>query len=134
MTIAKALAALETHLLAIAPAISTAFENAAFLPVNGVPYQRVSHLLAKPDDLAYTNDVTQDMGVMQVSLMYPIGKGRGEALTRGAVIRNHFSAAPRQLTNGGVTIYITSTPHVSGGLVDGDRWVIPVSITWTILT
>lgn len=50
--------ALEKRLGALAPALSTAYENSSFTPVNGTPYQRVNLLPATPADLVMGRTLT----------------------------------------------------------------------------
>lgn len=132
MGIQQIQAALENHLLAMAtiPAISTAFENRVFAPVVGQPYQRVSHLLGRPTDHAITCDMVEDKGIMQVTLMYPLDKGRMAAVVRADALRQHF-APPLTLTFGGIKVQVSKTPYVAAGMQDGDRWAVPVSIYWS---
>lgn len=133
MTLSLIKAALEKRLLAITPALATATENNAYTPVTGTPYQRVSHLPNDPVDHAVTLDVTEDRGIFQVSLMYPINAGRVPADTRAQAIRDQFKP-PLILTEGAVRVQILKTPHIAGGFPDGDRWHVPVSISWQVFS
>lgn len=129
MTIALIEAALEDRLLAITPAIATAFENKTFTPVVGTEYQRINHLTNTPVDHAVTLDVTEDRGILQVSLFYPLDKGRVPAKTRAQLIRDQFNP-PLTLTKGSGKVEITRTPSIGSGFADGDRYMVPVSIYW----
>lgn len=120
-------AALETQLNAMAPAIATAWENAEFaVPAPTVPYQRVDLMLATPEN-PETGAGYRELGYMQVTLKYPLNGGPGAAAARAAAIRATF---PKNLalTSGGVVTTISKTPAVSVGVVDGDRWSVPVKI------
>ena len=129
MSIALIQAALEQRLATLTPALATAYENAAFTPVTGTPYQRINMLVNRPVDHAVTLDVTEQRGIFQVTLMYPQGTGRGEAQARSALIANLFKP-PLTLTNGAVKVEINKTTHIAGGMPDGDRWAVPISIYW----
>lgn len=129
MTISLYKAALEKRLLTLTPAIGLATENKTFTPVANTPYQRISHLPNTPVDHAITLDVTEDRGIFQVSLMYPLDGGRVPADTRAQAIRDLFKP-PLVLTEGAAKVQILKTPAIAGGFQDGDRWHVPVSISW----
>lgn len=122
-------AALETRLTTLTPALATAYENIVFTPVTGVPYQRINMLVNRPVDHALTMDVTEERGIFQVSLFYPQGTGRGAAQARADLIKALFKP-PLALINGAVKVELVKTVHVGGGMPDGDRWMVPVSIYW----
>lgn len=122
-------AALEQRLATLTPAMATAYENATFTPVTGTPYQRINMLVNRPVDHAVTMDVTEQRGIFQVSLFYPQGTGRGAAQARAELIKALFKP-PLTLTNGAVKVEINKTVHIGGGMPDGDRWMVPVSIYW----
>lgn len=133
MSITLIEAALEKRLLAITPAIATATENNGYEPVTGTPYQRIHHLTNDPVDHALSLDVTEDRGILQVSLMYPANAGRVPAKARAWLIRNQFKP-PLILTEGAARVQILKTPHIAGGFPDGDRWHVPVSISWQVFS
>ena len=129
MTLFLIQAVLEQRLATLTPAMATAYENATFTPVTGTPYQRINMLVNRPVDHAVTMDVTEQRGIFQVSLFYPQGTGRGFAQARAELIKALFKP-PLTLTNGGVKVEINKTVHIGGGMPDGDRWMVPVSIYW----
>lgn len=133
MSIALIQAALEKRLLSMAPTIATAVENKAFGPVDGVPYQRLHHLLNTPLDMDLERSMVQERGIFQVSLFYPLDAGRLPAMTRAQAIRDHFKPV-LYLTEGAVRVEINDTPKIGGGMPDGDRWHVPVSIPWISFT
>lgn len=122
-------AALEKHLLTLAPAIATAVENKTFTPVTGQPYQRLNHLLNTPRDITIERGLVQELGVFQVSLCYPLDAGRVPAMQRAEAIKALF-AAGLSLYEGAVRVDIERTPSIAGGMVDEDRWMLPVSVYW----
>lgn len=129
MSIAKVRAALETRLGTLTPALSTAYENAAFTPVAGTPYQRVFLLPATPDNEVLGCDYYREIGIFQVSLYYPVNGGPGTAQARAQLLRTHFKRSTT-MTSGGVTTTVSATPAIATAFVDGDRYVIPVSIPY----
>lgn len=130
MSIKETKAALETVLNAITPPLDTAWENSAFVPQDGVPYQKVTHSRAQP----YTPTMDrfrQELGFMQVTLFYPLDKGGADAETRAALIRDTFEKGNRY-TNGGFTIMIYTSPYIMSGSRDEDRWMVPVRIPYFV--
>ena len=129
MTIALIQAALERRLFTLLAPADTAVENKAFTPKTGVPYARIFHLLNNPLDIDLERSTVQERGIFQVSLFYPLDAGRLPAMTRAQQIRELFK--PVQFLNeGAVQVEINNTPRIGGGSPDGDRWHVPVSISW----
>lgn len=122
-------AALEQALEAITPALSTAWENVAFSPpAASVSYQRAVVMFAEPANTECGRS-HQEQGVFKVTLMYPIQLGDAAARARSALVMAAFYRG-RTVTSAGVTVTITKTPYVKGGTVDGDRWAVPIDITF----
>ena len=119
-------AALETALNTMNPALATSWENVAFAPVPGTPYQEVHLLFASPDNATF-GIAHVERGYMQVKLMYPIQIGTSTIAARAELIRTTF-ARGNSFTSGGVTVIIERTPEVSPGSVDGDRFSVPVKV------
>lgn len=113
----------------VTPAIETAYENVAFKPTANTPYQRVEHLRATPENPEMTGSFKRLLGIMQVTLMYPLGKGAGASMDQAALIGAYFKKG-RQITGSGVTVTVDSAPYVMAGTVDGDRWSVPVRIPY----
>jgi hypothetical protein len=128
MSDAKVRAALETRLNAMVPALATAWENSAFMPVTGTPYQRVHVLRAEPENPTY-DSFRRLLGFMQVTLMYPQAEGPGAAEARAELIRAQFPKG-LALANGGVTVTVDKTPYVLAGAEEEDRWVLPVRVPY----
>lgn len=129
MSIRSLRAALEVALNSISPALVTAFENVPFTPTQGTPYQRVNLLRATPENPAIGSGMHRDIGVMQVTLCYPMGPGPQAAETRAEAIRTAF-ARGASLTSGAVTVHITTTPTIGPAYVEADRYCVPVSIRY----
>ncbi len=119
-------AALETALNGMTPALATAWENATFNPTAGTAYQQVNILFAKPFNAEF-GDRHQEMGYMQVKLMYPIQIGTSTVAARAELLRTTFKRG-NTFTSGGVTVMVTETPEVLAGSVEGDRYAVPVKI------
>ena len=120
-------AALETALAAMSPELATAYENVEFdKPIATTPYQKVNILFATPDNLVY-GSTYQEMGIMQVTLMYPIQEGVGDAMARAELLRTTFYRGS-SFTSGGSTAIIHKTPEIGLGFIDGERYSLPVKI------
>lgn len=129
MSIRKIKVALEKR-LKLAPNIpALAYENTPYTPVAGTPYARVDHLTNTPVDHAVSADVVELMGYMNVLLLYPAGNGAGAADLMAQAIQDHFAPA-QELVNGDVSVQIVRTPDIRPGMVDGDRWAVPVRVYW----
>lgn len=126
MSVVAIRAALETALNGMNPTIATAWENVAFTPTPGTPYQQVNVLFAEPENNEYGSR-HREIGYMQVKLMYPLQNGTATAAARAELIRTTFYRGAT-FTSGGVTVVIEKTPEVSPGSVEGDRYTIPVKV------
>lgn len=127
---AKAIrAALEAYLNTMTPALATAPENVNYTPTSGTPFQRINLLRANPENPTIGTTHYRELGVFQVSLHYPMNAGPSPAETRAELVRTHFKRGTT-LTSGGITVTIDGTPTIASGFVDGDRWVVPVSIPY----
>lgn len=121
--------ALETRLLTMTPALSTAFENVAFTPTQGVPYQRANMLPAAPDNTMLGPREWMEIGIFQVTLFYPQGAGSADAQARAEAVREHFKRGTT-LSHSGVTTIITHTPAKAAGFVSGGFYAVPISIRY----
>lgn len=128
MSIANISAALEKKLAALGP-FATAAENVVYAPVNGTPYQILNLLINNPVDHAVNFDINEQRGIFQISLMYPLGVGRGAAQYRAQAISAHFAPA-QDLIEAGTKVEIRQTVKIGQGYEDEGRWRVPVSVYW----
>lgn len=128
MSLAAVRIALETKLNAMS-ALATAWENAPYIPVSGVPYQQVWLLPATPDNPTLGDDYYREQGIFQMTLMYPLQTGPAAAVARAELIRTAFKRGTT-MTSGTVTVIVDRTPEIGIGRVDGDRWAVPVKVRW----
>lgn len=126
MTAIRVRAALETAVLAMSPALSTAMENVPFTPVQGTPYQRVNVLFSEPGNQEYGGNY-QELGYMQLTLFYPLETGSGAANARAELIRQTFKRGA-SFANSGLTVVIERTPEIKAGFNDGSFYVLPVKV------
>ncbi|ULR87392.1 phage tail terminator-like protein [Comamonas sp. B21-038] len=128
MTLSQIKALLEGKLLAMPGVLPTAFENVPFKPPEG-PYQACYHLVNSPVDLGIEGTLTEERGILQITLRYPEGKGRQVTDAMADQLKQHFK--PAQIIQGpGFRIELNKTPTVSSGTPDEGRWTVPVSIFW----
>jgi len=123
-------AALEARLVAIASPLPTQWENVVFTPpTDGSPYQHVDILPASPDNPTLGDGFYRELGLMQITLSYPIGGGSGAVYSKAEAIRAWF---PRglSLTSGGITVQIPRTPAIGPKLPSPDRFVLPISVRY----
>ena len=123
-------AALEARLVAIASPLPTQWENVVFVPpVDGSAFQHVDIMPAAPDNPTLGDGFYRELGLMQITLSYPIGGGSGAAYSKAEAIRAWF---PRglSLTSGGITVHIQRTPAIGPKLPSVDRFVLPISVRW----
>lgn len=126
MSVVKIRAALETALNSMTPSLSVAWENVAFTPVAGTPYQQAAVLFATPENNEF-GARHRETGYMQVKLMYPLSVGTATSAARAELLRTTF-ARGNTFTNGGVSVMINKTPTIRPGNVEGDRWAVAVII------
>lgn len=129
MSIGSVRAALESKLNAITPALATVWENTAYTPITGTPYQRVFLLPADPSNPTVGDKFYREQGIFQITLMYPLQTGAKAAQDRAELIRTAFKRGTSMIS-GSVTVKVEKTPAISPGRVDEDRWSVPVKIRW----
>lgn len=129
MSIVLVRSALQAKLDGMSPSLNTAWENVDYVPVVGIPYQAAYVMPAEPDNPTMGDDYYREQGIFQISLFYPIQVGTAVAEARAELIRTTFKRGV-SMTSGTVTVRINKTPEISPGKVDGDRWHIPVKISW----
>ena len=128
MPLSRIRAALETAVMLITPPIDTVFENTAYQPTTGRPFQQVNLIMAEPDNQEFGSNY-QEQGYMQLTLFYPQQGGPSASDSRVELIRSRFSRG-QSFTNGGYIVTINRTPRVSPAYIDGGRFIRPVSITF----
>lgn len=121
--------ALEQRLDAMSPAMATAWENAPFTPTVGTPYQRANLLPATPDNQIQGAAAYLARGIFQVTLCYPTGVGSADAETRAEAVRAQFKRGTT-MTEAGINVIVMATPRTAPALIDGDRYLIPISVTY----
>lgn len=126
MSAPKIRAALETALAAMSPPLATAWENTAYTPTAGAPYQRVSMIFAEPVNTEYGRGFQQG-GMFVVSLCWPQGAGMEDITARVELLRSTFYRGAA-FTADGLTTTVARTPLILAAILEGDRYVTPVQV------
>lgn len=129
MAIVSIKKALERHLATVTPALATAYENVAFTPTAGIPYQRVVVITEKTVNPLLGSDYYREEGTLQVFLAYPTNAGSNAALARAELIQQKFKRGTT-LIEGNVQINFFKTPTIQGSLMTNDRLIVPISIPY----
>jgi len=100
----------------------TAWENIPFTPpASTVPFQVVWFPEFMIENPTMGSNFHRIRSYIQIDLMYPLLAGTAAIETRAGLIQSTFDRGS-SFTNGGITVRIESTPSISGGIVDGDRY------------
>ena len=119
----KARQAIEQAILSVTPHIDTQFENATYSPKEGVPYQQLHFLPAKPASIAIDDSIAELSGVFQITLRYPAGRGIKDIMARAESYTKVFYTGAKF-----DEVYIIAPCSVNILGVDGDRYGVVVSI------
>jgi hypothetical protein len=120
-------AALEVALNAMSPALATSWENQKFTPpAVSVPYQIATMLFARPDNSVYGSE-HQELGYLQVKLMYPQQSGTATVAARAELLRSTFYRGS-SFTSSGVVVIISDTPEIVPGQIEDGRYAQVVKI------
>ena len=106
---------------------STAYQNASYQVVSGMPYQLIHIVTFKPDEPTQGGGYYREHGVFQVTLVYPVGTGVGAIAARAELIRSFFKKGI-SLTNSGITVVIAETPEFGYLQGSSDSVSLPVKI------
>lgn len=120
---------LENHLKALAPSFPTAWENADYKPVTGTAYQEPFLLPTIPDNSSLGSGHYIELGLFQVNVKYPQGKGANPAQSKAEAIKAHFQRATT-LTENDIILVITQTPRIAPAFVSDGWYVVPITINY----
>lgn len=120
---------------ALAPLVgeaNIAWPNLVFQPPgDGTPYARVDHLWARTAPVGIGVDAfTRRPGILQVLLLYPLGKGEAASLAAAQAVCDAFKRGTR-LNRGAVSVLVTAASP-NPGFRDEGRWAQPVSVSWLV--
>jgi hypothetical protein len=109
--------------------LPTQWENAPFTPTAGVTYLAEALLPGPTLSVGVAGTSSDEFGgIYQVLVYAPLGGTKGDGL---AVAKDVADAFPKalKLTYDGLTVIILRTSQATA-FTSGDRWVIPVSVTY----
>lgn len=106
-----------------------AVENVEFSPPADGKYCEMHLLPAAPVDAVLGAEWHFEVGIAQITLVYPGGKGTGAGEAKAEEIRNLFFRG-LTLIEDGIQVEVTRTPAQAKGFPDGVFWRIPISVSW----
>ena len=86
-------------------------------------------LPAPPDNSMLGPREWIEIGVFQVTLLYPQGEGSASAQARAEAVRVHFKRGTT-LAHGGKSVLIPGTPAKAPAFIPENRYAVPVSIRY----
>lgn len=125
-------AALESHLLTLPGAPSIAWEDVAFTPKVDQAYLQVHQLRNTTIEHGIANDVREDRGILQVTVVHPAGMGKVKALEIAQSVAELFPAG-LVLSLGSHYLFCDKHPAIASGYPDEGWYRVPVSINWQTL-
>lgn len=111
----------------VAGTMKIAFENVPFTPVQRTAYIELRLIPGRTQNPTMGDQFKRETGILQLTMMYPVGEGPANAHTKAEEVRALF---PRglTLTNGSVRVIIDEHPYI-GPQINDDGWYrLPVSI------
>jgi hypothetical protein len=126
--VAKALLSRADSLAYGSPVMRKAMPDVTFTPEAGKPYFRVDHF---PNAPFWSGLKTGriDQGLLQITVVWPKGKGIVQASAAVDAVKAHFPKA-LLLTEGSARVKLGEPWHASP--LPGDAWTeTPVTIPWT---
>ena len=125
-------AALESHLLTLANLPPIAWEDVSYKPVVNHAYLQVNQLRNTPIEYGIANDIREDRGILQVTVVCPGGNGKVAAVALASRVSEHFSI-DLEIELAGYDLSIQNHPTVHTGIPDEGWYRVPVSIPWQTL-
>ena len=123
-------AALDSQLNTLTGSSPIAWPSTVFKPTKSTLYLRGTNLPASTEQAGLgTNGLDEHLGIYQVDVYAPAGKGRGPAEVKADAIADHFKRGTDLLYNG-VTVRLGNVSR-NAGIIDDDRYVISVSINYS---
>jgi hypothetical protein len=118
----------ETKLNAFnAPKIDIQFENKRYKDITNVPYCMAFLLMADPENPEMRATVTVLRGIFQINLRYPSGDGAGDIDAHAQALADYFKPV-QNISINQTTVVVNKTASVGNGMLDGDRYQIPVKV------
>lgn len=103
----------------------TARRNVSFQAPIGIPYQQIDLLPGEPLGPTQGGGFKQEIGIFQITLVYPKGIGEGAALARAEVLRTAFKKGV-DFTYSGVTVSMHKHPQIGSAYETNESYCVPV--------
>ncbi len=124
-------AALEQALKVGLGAFPVGWENVTYTPpTDGSAYATVTLLPASPENPTLGTGFYREIGLLQVTLSYPLGNGAGKAYAKAEEIRALFPRGA-SFASGGLTTRITHTPVIGPGARRDDRYLLVLRLRYS---
>lgn len=121
--------ALDSRLNTLTGQSPIAWENTAYIPVKDTLYLRPTILPASTIQAGLgTSGLDKYVGIYQIDIFAPAGKGRGEAEIKADAVADHFKRGT-DLSKNGKTVRLGDVSRNSG-IKDEDRFIISISINY----
>ena len=121
--------ALDSRLNTLTGQSPIAWENTAYIPVKDTLYLRPTILPASTIQAGLgTSGLDEYVGIYQIDIFAPAGKGRGEAEIKADAVADHFKRGT-DLSKNGKTVRLGDVSRNSG-IKDEDRFIISISINY----
>ena len=122
--------AIVEHLKTLYTAYQIAWPNVRFTPAIGTPFYRTA-FLAVPSERLTHGKADRHTGIFQVDAAVPARAGAPVAINMARAIASHFDR--KKITGSGATAEIIRPPSLGPHRQDVDWYIVPVSVTYTIL-
>jgi hypothetical protein len=106
-----------------------AWENVAFIPVAGVPSQRVQIVPSAPQNPSFGGGLTRELGFLQITLYYPVQFGTFDIMTRAELIKSTFKRGST-FSFGGLTVNISSTGSIMSAAPEDEYFIVGVRMPY----
>ena len=121
--------ALDSRLNTLTGQSPIAWENTAYIPVKDTLYLRPTILPALTIQAGLgTSGLDEYVGIYQIDIFAPAGKGRGEAEIKADAVADHFKRGT-DLSKNGKTVRLGDVSRNSG-IRSEDRFIISLSINY----
>ena len=121
--------ALDSRLNTLTGQSPIAWENTAYIPVKNTLYLRPTILPASTIQAGLgTSGLDEYIGIYQIDIFAPAGKGRGEAEIKADAVADHFKRGT-DLSKNGKTVRLGDVSRNSG-IRSEDRFIISLSINY----
>lgn len=121
--------ALDNHMSGIT-SYPIAWENTVYTPIIGGTFFKPSILPVSTEQAGLGSaGLDEHIGIYQVDVYTEAGKGRRDSELNADAVANHFKRGT-SLTYNGIVVRLGDISR-SAGIIDGDRYVVSVSINYS---